>query len=75
MDSSKDPLTQVNIMLVGQLEAKNIPIVIVANKTDLPKSNIAAIEEAFPQHPVVPISAQTGSNLDNLYITIADHSP
>lgn len=74
MDSSKDPYTQVNIMLIGNLKLKKIPIVIVANKTDLPNSNISSIEEAFPDHPVVPISALTGDNLDNLYETIATHS-
>ena len=74
MDSSKDPYTQVNIMLIGNLKLKKIPIIIVANKTDLPKSNIANIEEAFPDHPVVPISALKGDNLDALYETIATHS-
>lgn len=74
MDSTKDPYTQVNIMLIGNLKLKKIPIVIVANKTDLPNSNISTIEEAFPDHPVVPISALTGDNLDFLYETIANNS-
>jgi len=74
MDSSKDPYTQVNIMLIGNLKLKKIPIVIVANKTDLPNSNVSTIEEAFPDNPVVPISALTGDNLESLYETIATHS-
>ncbi|MFH1786528.1 MAG: LAGLIDADG family homing endonuclease, partial [archaeon] len=73
MDATKDPLTQVNIMLIGQLEAKRIPIVIAANKTDLPKANLRAISEAFPQHPVVGISAKYGKNLTELYEKIAEH--
>jgi len=71
MDSTKDPLTQVNIMLLGNLEAKGIPVVICANKTDLPRSKPTAIKDAFPQHPVVEISALKGTNLDELYSTIA----
>jgi len=71
MDSTKDPLTQVNIMLLGNLEAKGIPVVICANKTDLSKANPSAIRDAFPQHSVVEISALTGTNLDELYATIA----
>ena len=74
MDSTKDPYTQVNIMLIGNLKLKKIPIVIVANKTDLPKSDTSGIQDAFPDHPVVSISALTGDNLDHLYETIATHS-
>ncbi|MFH1424207.1 MAG: GTPase [archaeon] len=74
MDSTKDPLTQVNIMLIGNLEAKNIPIIIVANKNDLQKSDTDSIRNAFPQHPVVSISALKGNNLNELYKAISDHS-
>jgi signal recognition particle receptor subunit beta len=58
-------------MLLGNLEAKGIPVVICANKTDLQKAKPAAIRDAFPQHPVVEISALKGTNLDELYSTIA----
>ncbi len=71
MDSTRDPLSQVNIMLVGNLEAKRIPIIIVANKTDLKNAKPENIKAAFPQHPVVPISALKGYNLEELYETIA----
>ncbi len=73
MDSTRDPLSQVNIMLVGNLEAKGIPVVIVANKTDLKKAKPENIKNAFPQHPVVAISALKGHNLDELYEAIAKH--
>lgn len=74
MDSSKDPYTQVNITIIGNLEARDIPVIIVANKIDLPKSNPGWIEEAFPQHPVVKISGLTGKHINDLYDAIAKHS-
>ncbi|MEA3255002.1 MAG: Era-like GTP-binding protein [Candidatus Altiarchaeota archaeon] len=74
MDSSKDPYTQVNITIIGNLEARNIPVIIVANKIDLPNSNPMWIEEAFPQHPVVKISGLTGKHINKLYSTIAKYS-
>ncbi|HIK00586.1 TPA: 50S ribosome-binding GTPase [archaeon] len=73
MDATRDPLNQVNIMLVGNLEAKGIPLVIVANKTDLKSAKPENIKAAFPQHSVVPISALKGHNLEELYEIIATH--
>ncbi len=73
MDSTRDPMSQVNIMLVGNLEAKGIPVIIVANKTDLRNAKPESIKAAFPQHPVVPISALKGHNLEELYEAIAQH--
>ena len=37
------------------------------NKSDLRKSNIKAIEEAFPEYPVIGISAKYGKNLEEFY--------
>lgn len=74
MDSTKDPYTQVNITIIGNLEARDIPVIIVANKIDLPGSNAKWIEEAFPQHPVVHVSGLTGSNVNDLYNAIAKHA-
>jgi predicted GTPase len=71
MDSLEDPLTQVNITILGNLEARKIPIIIVANKTDNRKARPDRIMEAFPQYPVVAVSALTGENIDKLYETIA----
>ncbi|MCX8200062.1 MAG: Era-like GTP-binding protein [Candidatus Micrarchaeota archaeon] len=70
MDSTEDPYTQVNITILGNLEARNIPVILVANKTDLPGSNVKRIREAFPQYPLVHISAKNGHNVDELYRTI-----
>lgn len=67
VDSTRDPLTQANITIIGNLEARNIPFVIVANKVDLPESNIERIRSVFPQHKVVGISALHGENTEKLY--------
>ncbi len=72
MDSTDDPYNQVNITILGNLEARKIPIIIVANKTDLKKSDVKRIRDAFPQHTVIPVSAKTGKNLEELYKTIAE---
>ncbi|MHC1585454.1 MAG: Era-like GTP-binding protein [Candidatus Syntropharchaeia archaeon] len=73
MDSTEDPFTQVNVVLIGNMEARNLPLVIAANKIDLPESLPARIQNAFPQHPVVPISALEGDNIEILYEAIAEH--
>jgi len=67
MDSTKDPYTQVNITIVGNLQARNIPVLLVANKVDLKKSDIKKIESAFPQYEVAGISAKYGNNMDDFY--------
>ena len=73
MDSTKDPFTQVNVTILGNLEARNLPVLIAANKIDMDDSSPATLKSAFPQHPVVPISALTGYNSDNLYSTMVSH--
>jgi len=73
MDCAADPYTQVNVTIIGNLEARGVPAIIIANKIDLPKAKPADIENAFPQHVVVPISASTGKNLDKLYEAIQEH--
>jgi|TARA_B100001971_G_C18192836_1_gene539677 hypothetical protein len=73
LDSTEDPYTQVNVTIIGNLEARGIPTIIVANKIDLPESSNTKIENAFPQHIVVPISAATGENLEQLYNAIQEH--
>ncbi|MEA3559605.1 MAG: Era-like GTP-binding protein [Candidatus Thermoplasmatota archaeon] len=67
MDSAEDPFNQVNVTLLGNLEARKLPTVIVANKFDLKDASPATIKEAFPQHPTIPISALKGYGMDNLY--------
>jgi small GTP-binding protein len=70
MDSTQDPFTQVNVTIIGNLEARNLPILIAANKIDADDASPATLKSAFPQHPVIPISALTGYNAENLYTTM-----
>lgn len=67
LDSTKDPYDQVNITIIGNLQARKIPVLLVANKIDLKKANIDKIESAFPQYAVVGISAKYGENIDDFY--------
>ena len=70
LDSTKNPYSQVNITIIGNLAARKIPVLIVANKTDLRKSSIKKIESAFPQYDVVGISAHKGKNMEELYESV-----
>ena len=67
LDSTKDPYSQVNITIIGNLAARKVPVLIAANKVDLKKSNIKKVQAAFPQYDVVGISAKYGKNIKNLY--------
>jgi predicted GTPase len=67
LDATKDPYSQVNITIIGNLQARNIPVLIAANKIDLKKSSIDIIKAAFPQYPVVGISAKYGKNIEDFY--------
>ncbi len=67
LDSTKDPYSQVNITIIGNLEARKIPVLIVANKTDLKKSNVKKVQAAFPQYDVIGISAKYGKKIDEFY--------
>jgi hypothetical protein len=67
LDSTQNPYSQVNITIVGNLAARDIPVLIVANKTDLKRSNIKKVEAAFPQYPVIGISAEKGNNIEGFY--------
>ncbi len=71
-DSTEDPYTQVNVTIIGNLEAKDIPILVLANKTDLEDSDPSRVRDAFPQHPVLEISAKEGENIDKLYEEIIE---
>ena len=71
MDATEDPYTQVNVTVIGNMEARNLPLLIVANKTDLPESSATTIREAFPQHPMVAIAALEGKNIDTFYDELA----
>jgi len=67
LDASMNPYSQVNITIIGNLVARNIPVLIVANKIDLKKSDIKKVQGAFPEYDVVGISAKTGENIEEFY--------
>lgn len=67
LDATKDPYSQVNITIVGNLEARDIPVLIIANKIDLKRANLKKIQSAFPQYTVIGISAKYGNNIDEFY--------
>ncbi|MCD6210645.1 MAG: GTP-binding protein [Methanophagales archaeon] len=71
MDSTADPYTQTNVVIIGNMEARGIPIIIAANKIDLPDAAPQRIKNAFPQHRVVPVSALKGDNMEELYEEMA----
>lgn len=73
LDSTDDPFTQVNTMLVGIIESQNLPVLIFANKIDLDEANVRRIENAFPQHETVELSALEGENMDEVYDKIAEY--
>lgn len=67
LDSTQDPYSQVNITIIGNLQARDIPVMIAANKVDLKKANIEGIKSAFPQYAVIGISAKYDKNIDEFY--------
>jgi len=70
LDATENPYNQVNITIIGNLVARKIPVLIVANKTDLRKADIKKIEAAFPEYKVIGISARYGKNLEEFYESI-----
>ncbi|MDO8459913.1 MAG: Era-like GTP-binding protein [Nanoarchaeota archaeon] len=67
LDATQNPYSQVNITIIGNLVARKIPVLIVANKIDLRKADIKKTEAAFPEYEVVGISAKEGTNMDEFY--------
>ncbi|MDI3473778.1 MAG: GTPase [Candidatus Woesearchaeota archaeon] len=67
LDATKDPYTQVNLTIIGNLQARKIPLLIVANKIDLKKADVDKIASAFPQYKVIGISAKRGDNIADFY--------
>ena len=67
LDGTKDPYWQVNITIIGNLQARNIPVLIIANKIDMRKCDLKRVQAAFPQYDVIGISAKYGKNIDKLY--------
>jgi small GTP-binding protein len=73
VDSTKDPINQVNITILGNLDARSIPVLIVSNKVDMKASKTGVIRNAFPNYQTVGISAKAGNNMKDLYNSILDN--
>ncbi|MFH0831572.1 MAG: Era-like GTP-binding protein [archaeon] len=67
LDATINPYSQVNITIIGNLAARKIPVLIVANKIDLNKADMKRIESAFPQYELVGLSAKFGKNMEEFY--------
>lgn len=67
LDSTLNPLSQVNITIIGNLVARKIPILIVANKIDAKKSDVKRVQSSFQEYDVIGISAKTGKNMEEFY--------
>jgi len=70
LDATENPYNQVNITIIGNLVARKIPVLIVANKIDAKKADVKKIEAAFPEYDVVGISAKYGDNLEEFYESV-----
>ncbi len=69
VDAARAPFDQINWTVLGNLEARNIPLIIAANKTDLPDADTTLVEATF-QSEIVPISAKEGTGMNELYGSI-----
>ncbi len=67
LDATLNPYSQVNITIIGNLIARKIPVLVVANKIDLRRANIKRVAAAFPEYDVVGISAKQGKNMEEFY--------
>ena len=67
LDATKDPYSQVNITIIGNLQARDIPVLIAANKIDLKRADMNRIKAAFPQYEIIGISAKYGKNIKQFY--------
>ena len=67
IDATLNPYSQVNITIIGNLVARNIPVLVVANKIDLKKADVKKVQGAFPDYEVVGISAKGGEGMEDFY--------
>ncbi|MGV8151149.1 MAG: Era-like GTP-binding protein [Candidatus Woesearchaeota archaeon] len=67
LDSTKNPLNQVNLTILGNLEARKIKTLVVANKLDLKSSKLQKVKDVFPKYSVIGISAKFSQNIEEFY--------
>lgn len=72
IDSATDPYQQVNTTLLAHVRARNLPVVIAANKIDLKEARPDKVAQAFHRFKVVPVSAKDHKNFEALYEAILD---
>lgn len=70
LDSTKSPLNQVNITILGNLDARDIPVLIVSNKIDSKRSDTTKVRNAFQGYDVIGVSAKNGDMMNELYRTL-----
>ena len=71
VDSTRNPLDQVNSLLMKYFVSNGVPVIVVANKIDLRKAKPKKVKEVFSYLPVVEVSALKNENMELLYKTIA----
>jgi len=67
LDASQNPYSQVNLTIIGNLVARDIPVLLVGNKIDLRKASLKKMEAAFPEYEIIGVSAKTGQNMEEFY--------
>lgn len=72
LDATRDPLNQVNLTILGNLDARGIPFLIIANKTDMKNSQLERVRDAFKDYRTVGISARTGVNMEGMYDAVME---
>lgn len=71
VDATVHPYSHINVSILRNLEEKNVPVILVANKIDLKSAKVEEIAKAFPEYPLIEISALTGKNIQSLYEKMA----
>ena len=69
VDSARQPFNKVNFTILGNLKSREVPIIVAANKNDLPEANPDLVKDVF-QSDVISMSALTGDGVEKLYEAI-----
>lgn len=72
LDSTKDPINDVDHLVTGIIEENDTPVLVLANKIDLEGSDVERIRKTYPEFEVVEMSAKEGNNIDEVYDKIAE---
>lgn len=73
LDSCENPFDIASLTILKKLEEDGVPVIIVANKTDLKKSSVEAVKTVYRKYTVVPVSCKKRENFDELYKAIAEN--